>query len=128
MNFNVLEGKILVGIDVIDQKYVIFSTSDNEEYILFHDKTCCEKKYKVSILYDYHRLLNQKIVLAEETPTKVTKRIRRSKLDAVDHAEKHPFISYTLGIEDSRYNVVIRMFGDGIHDFMSEKVFFERIR
>ena len=119
MDFSILKGKTLTGIDVIDGKHVIFSTSEGEEYILFHDVTCCNKKFRVSILYDESKILHSPITTAKMIHS-------NTKGSSLSHA--HTYVYYELGVSKRLFNIYIRMFNDDPDSYLSEKVFFERIR
>ena len=66
VNFNVLEGKIIV--EYVKNDYgLLFKTKNNEYYLLEHIQDCCEDVFIESVSGDLDDLLNTPILLSEET-------------------------------------------------------------
>jgi hypothetical protein len=66
-----LLGKILTRIEVTDDKdEIIFTTTDGDSYLMYHDQDCCESVYVEDICGDLEDLLGSPICLAEEVTNK----------------------------------------------------------
>lgn len=67
-NFNILKGKILTKVEVlnVDEK-IIFTTSDGMEYAMYHREDCCESVLIEDICGDFKDLYNQPLIIAEES-------------------------------------------------------------
>jgi hypothetical protein len=67
-NFNVLEGKILTNVEVLDvDEKILFTTNDGMKYIMYHQDDCCETVTIDDICGDFYDLYNQPIIIAEES-------------------------------------------------------------
>jgi len=68
VNFNALVGKTLISVKgVKGDERIVFSTSDGEEFMLWHQQDCCESVTVDDICGDWEEILNSPILKAEET-------------------------------------------------------------
>lgn len=67
LDFSVLTGKVITKIDglVKDSEQVIFSCSDGEKYIMFHEQDCCESVTVADVYGNLSSLIGSPITLAE---------------------------------------------------------------
>jgi hypothetical protein len=64
-----LLGKIIVNIELRDDgedDYIIFTTSEDDKYVMFHDQNCCESVSIEDISGDLNDLIGTPILMAEE--------------------------------------------------------------
>lgn len=70
ININELMGKTIKEIKVFDRNVFkedqISFFTENEEYMMYHDRECCENVYIEDIIGDMDDLLNSPILMAEE--------------------------------------------------------------
>lgn len=66
--FNTLKGKIITKIEGLKKESysVLFQTSDNKLYKMYHKQGCCESVEVEDVVGDVNDILNSEILLAEE--------------------------------------------------------------
>ena len=65
-DFNILQGQTLSDIKIDkENEEIIFTTTDNKKYVMFHERDCCESVEIEEIIGDINDLLNTPVVLAE---------------------------------------------------------------
>jgi hypothetical protein len=67
--FSILLGKTISKIETTETK-IIFITSENEQFHLYHDQQCCEEVYVEDIIGELTDLLESPILMAEEITNK----------------------------------------------------------
>lgn len=65
-NIEELLGKTLVNIEVSEDE-IIFTTSENERYKMYHEQDCCESVSVEDIVGDIKDLIGSPLLVAEET-------------------------------------------------------------
>jgi hypothetical protein len=63
--FSDLLNKTLTSVKV-DEDCIIFMTSDNEKYEMFHEQECCENVFLEDVCGDWEDLIGVPLLLAEE--------------------------------------------------------------
>ncbi len=66
MEFEVLKGKVITGIQRIGDLELHFKTDDGKTFMMYHRQDCCETVYIESIVGDLGDLLNSPVLMAEE--------------------------------------------------------------
>jgi hypothetical protein len=66
MNITILKDKIITNIEESSDE-LIFTTSDNKKYKMYHSQDCCENVSIEDITGDLKDLLNSPIIVAEES-------------------------------------------------------------
>lgn len=66
VDVNVLEGKTLEKIEQIGDDELIFTTTEGEQYKMFHSQSCCESVYIEDICGEFNDLIGSPILMAEE--------------------------------------------------------------
>jgi hypothetical protein len=64
-NFSDLQGKILVGVNVLDD-LISFITYCGNRYEMYHNQDCCEDVHIESVVGDLEDICGQRIEVAEE--------------------------------------------------------------
>lgn len=62
-----LIGKTMVSVENVDDREIIFTTTDGEKFILYHCQDCCESVSVEDIIGDLADLVGEPILLAEES-------------------------------------------------------------
>jgi hypothetical protein len=62
-----LQGKTLISISTINNEEILFSTSDNEQYVMFHRQGCCEGVWLQDVVGDFNDLIGSPLLLVEES-------------------------------------------------------------
>ena len=66
MNFDELVGKTLKSVDNKNDEQLIFTTTDDEKYMLYHEQDCCEKVLIEEIYGDLSDIVGSIILVADE--------------------------------------------------------------
>jgi len=61
-----LLGKTLISISTINDEEILFGTSDDEQYLMFHRQGCCECVRIEDIVGDFNDLIGHLILKADE--------------------------------------------------------------
>ena len=68
MNIEVLKNSTLTAVDISeDKEKIIFTTSDNRKFRMFHEQGCCERVRVEDIDGELSDLIGSPILVAEET-------------------------------------------------------------
>lgn len=67
MNIEILIGKTLTEIENRNNDELVFTTSDGEKYMLYHNQDCCEHVRIEDINGDLNDLIGSPILQAEES-------------------------------------------------------------
>lgn len=66
-DFSILKGKTLTNVEVQDNDdKIIFTTSDNMKYSMYHRSDCCESVYLEDVCGDWKDLYNLPLIIADE--------------------------------------------------------------
>lgn len=72
VDFSSLIGKTLLSIAVNEyQDEILFTTTDGERFIMYHDQSCCESVSVESIVGDLDDLIGSPILKAEEATSSI---------------------------------------------------------
>ncbi len=115
--FSNLIGKTLVKIENRDNKELLFHTSDNEIYRMFHEQDCCECVDLEDIIGNLDDILNSPIMDAFEKTDDFT---GNPKYDEYNELTQWTF--YTIVTEKS--SVTLRWYGES-NGYYSVNVDFE---
>lgn len=119
MNINELIGKVLIKININENKTVIVFETEGEPYKMFHDQDCCEDVYIEDIIGNLEDLINTPIIIAEETTS------NENPKDIVkEHQDSFTWTFYKLAT--IKGYVTIRWYGES-NGYYSESVEFEKI-
>ena len=66
VEFEDLKGKVITQFRLEDTQLLLF-TEDGYKYSMYHDQDCCESVYIESVVGDLEDLLNEEILVAEES-------------------------------------------------------------
>lgn len=123
MEFKDLKGKTLTSISVSDDKYsIVFITSDDERFMLYHEQDCCENVEIEDICGDLGDLINSPIVVAEEVVNEPN--INPVGVPVQEYQESFTWTFYKL--DTVRGGVTIRWYGES-NGYYSESVEFSKI-
>lgn len=61
-----LKGKIMLSVVNYDDEKLVFTTTENKIYELYHSQDCCESVYIESIVGDLSDLVGEPLLLVEE--------------------------------------------------------------
>lgn len=115
-DFSELVGKTITEINNIDDRELIFTTDNDDQYKMYHFQDCCESVYIEDIVGDLDDLLN--------TP------ILEARVDQPDEEPLSPYEeSYTwtfYNIRTIKGSVTIRWYGSS-NGYYSESVDFDKI-
>ena len=67
MEFKDLIGKTLTSVENKNDEELVFTVSEGEKYMLYHDQGCCESVYIEDIIGDLDDLVGSPILMAEES-------------------------------------------------------------
>ena len=67
MDISILKGKILKGIERVEDRELIFDCTDGTKYRMFHEQDCCESVTIDDINGNLEDLINETIIMAEES-------------------------------------------------------------
>jgi len=130
VDFGVLQNKILKDIKVNRSHKVngyetgdeiIFTSSHNEKWKMYHYPDCCEEVYLEDIIGDINDLIGVPIIMAEKTTNKENP--KEETINSVDN-DYCTWTFYKLGT--TKGYVTIRWYGAS-NGYYSEEVDFERI-
>lgn len=67
LNISILKGKTLTNIEVnkLGKNYIRFTDTDNNNYIMFHERDCSEIVYIEDICGDINNLIGSPLTMAE---------------------------------------------------------------
>lgn len=67
LDISILKGKTLTNIEVnkLGENYIRFTDTDNNNYIMFHERDCCEIVYIEDICGDINNLIGSPLTMAE---------------------------------------------------------------
>lgn len=117
LSIELLIGKTMAKVEAIEDKEIVFTTSDGEKYRLFHEQDCCETVVIESIVGDLKDLVGSPILSAEEAISVAT--------STTDEFDNSTWTFYKLAT--IKGYVDIRWHGSS-NGYYSESVDFERIQ
>lgn len=115
-----LKGKTLSHVKVIKsygEHYILFMCTDGENYLMFHNQSCCETVTIDEIHGDIENLIGSEIVMAEEVEGE-------SPGYDLDDYESYTWTFYKLAT--AKGYVTIRWFGES-NGYYSESVDFAKV-
>lgn len=62
-----LKGKVITKIVQVEDYEILFYTQDGFKYSMYHEQDCCESVYIESIVGDLDDLIDEEILMAEES-------------------------------------------------------------
>lgn len=127
LDINVLVGKILVGVEVSEDKdgdddRITFTTNEGEVYIMYHDQDCCEGVYIDDVCGDLDDLIGSPIIRATED-TNVDENPEGVKVP--EYQESFTWTFYNL--VTAKGHVTIRWYGES-NGYYSESANLHRIK
>lgn len=112
VEFNVLEGKILRDVEVVNyNEKIIFKCEDGSEYEMYHEQDCCETVLVDDVCGDWIDIIGDTIEIAEE----------RSNVDESGNYDSATWTFYTLRTVEG--SVDIKWLGES-NGYYSEGVSF----
>jgi hypothetical protein len=114
-----LLGKTIVFIEQIENKEILFTTSEEKRYRMFHYQDCCECVRIDDINGDLNDLRNSPLLVAEERTQKPVK-----EYDDYDYGDSETWTFYTFAT--IKGYVTIKWYGTS-NGYYSERVDFEEI-
>lgn len=123
MDISILIGKTLSEVENIDNKEIIFTTTDGEVYKLYHDQDCCERVTVEDICGDLEDLVGNPIVSASGDTNSKEHPLGVNTKDFLQESFTWTFYNIST-IKD---HVTIRWYGEST-GYYSELVDFEKTR
>ncbi len=123
MEFSELQGKILTKIENRDNKQIIFTVDNDEQYKLYHDQDCCESVMVEDIVGDLSDLVGSPIQMAEEVAYEQNK-IPKGLKASGSYDDSFSWTFYKLAT--IKGYVTIRWLGES-NGYYSESVDFKKI-
>ena len=121
--FSDLKGKIFKSVSISDDMdEVVFTTLDNEIYMLYHNQGCCEDVTIEDICGDLDDLINSPIVIAEEVVS--DQDVNPEGVPEQEYQESFTWTFYKL--DTIKGGVTIRWYGVS-NGYYSETVDFEKM-
>lgn len=117
IDFAALLGKTLTDVKASDES-VIFTTTEGEEFLLYHEQDCCERVTVEDIAGDLQDLIGSPILQAEENSN-------QDEPPIGNHVESFTWTFYR--ISTMKGQVVIRWYGES-NGYYSEKVSFAKTK
>jgi hypothetical protein len=118
-NFEVLKGRIISKLSIVDGNEIIFEMEDGDEYKLYHQQDCCESVSIEDVVGDLDDLIGTPILEAEEVSN-----ASDEPLDSEYRDESFTWTFYKLGT--IKGNVTIRWYGSS-NGYYSESVTFCKV-
>jgi len=119
IDFETLNGKTLKSISVNLNKQILFTTTDDEQFLMYHNQDCCESVHIEDVVGDWNDLIGTPILKAEES----------SNSDDPPVESKYEPDSYTwtyYKLATIKGYVDIRWFGES-NGYYSEDVSFYKV-
>ena len=115
---SVLEGKVLSNCYQNGSGEIVFETTDNQQFVMFHDQDCCESVNVEDICGEFEDLIGSPILRAEE--------ITGTTPDEFNPEEYESYTWTFYKIDTARGGVTIRWFGES-NGYHSESVSFKEV-
>lgn len=128
LKFEILKGKTLTSVKQLknddDEVYeIVFHTTENKKYRLYHSQSCCESVFVESIVGDLEDLLNTPILTAEESSNDNHNDEDESGSWFQENSETWTFYK----LSTIKGSVTIRWYGSS-NGYYSESVEFEEVK
>ena len=120
MSISELIGKTLTKVENIEDEQIVFTTTDESEYMLHHSQDCCEMVTVNDICGDLDDLINSPILKAEER-TNSEENPEGVDLKELEYQESFTWTFYELATIKGSVN--IRWYGES-NGYYSESVDF----
>lgn len=111
-----LLGKTLKSVEVDGDRYIRFLTTEDEEFIMYHEQECCEHVHIEDIVGDTEDLVGSPILVAREDTGR--------DIPLRDYEESWTWTFYNIGT--FKGHVTIRWYGSS-NGYYSEKAEFRKI-
>ena len=121
-NIEELIGKTLKSVEHTatgGEDEIVFSTTDDEEYLLFHNQDCCENVYLEDVVGELDDLVGSPILIAKEDTNADDPR------KAADSDDSYTWSFYNIATTNG--HVTLRWYGAS-NGYYSESVDFIRIK
>lgn len=119
-SIEVLKGKVLESVNILGDTEIIFTTTDGEQYRMYHQQDCCESVTIDDINGDLQNLIGSEILEAEERVS------YDEKTDSDDYYdESNTWTFYRLATINE--TVIIKWWGTS-NGYYSESVDFCKIK
>ena len=118
--FSILKGKTLTDIENVNNKELLFTTTDGEKYKLFHIQDCCEYVMIEDICGDLKDLIGSEILQAEEVTHEPGENPKGVKIP--DFQDSFTWTFYKMAT--IKGSVTIRWYGES-NGYYSESVDFK---
>lgn len=119
MNISELLGKTLIKIEVNEKKdRIIFTDSNEQSYIMYHQQDCCEGVYIEDIIGDINDLVGNPILMAEESTS-------RENPQGIIKEYQDSFTWTFYKLATIKGYITIRWYGES-NGYYSESVEFEK--
>ena len=109
MSISELIGKTLTKVENIEDEQIVFTTTDESEYMLHHSQDCCEMVTVNDICGDLDELINSPILKAEER-TNSEENPEGVDLKELEYQESFTWTFYELATIKGSVN--IRWYGE----------------
>ena len=109
MSISELIGKTLTKVENIEDEQIVFTTTDESEYMLHHSQDCCEMVTVNDICGDLDDLINSPILKAEER-TNSEENPEGVDLKELEYQESFTWTFYELATIKGSVN--IRWYGE----------------
>lgn len=118
VKFESMVGKTLKSIDQQEES-ITFYTTDNREYLMYHEQSCCENVSVEDIVGDLDDLIGSPILKASEDSN------NDNPPDNLGYDQHHTWTFYNIATING--HVTIRWFGHS-NGYYSESVSFRRVK
>lgn len=107
LNISALKGKTVIKIENLNNRELIFTTTEGEVYKLYHEQSCCESVEIEDICGDLDDLIGEPLLVAEEVVHKDV------NPEGVPSKQDQEYFTWTFYKLDTRKGgVTIRWYGE----------------
>ena len=122
LKFGDLKGKVLAKVENLDDKELVFTTTNGEVYKLYHIQECCESVTIEDICGNLSDLIGEPLLVAEEVKHRPD--VNPDGVPAQGYQESFIWTFYKL--DTRKGGVTVRWYGES-NGFYSESVDFCRV-
>ena len=122
LKFGDLKGKVLAKVENLDDKELVFTTTNGEVYKLYHIQECCESVTIEDICGNLSDLIGEPLLVAEEVKHRPD--VNPDGVPAQKYQESFIWTFYKL--DTQKGGVTVRWYGES-NGFYSESVDFCRV-
>lgn len=124
--FSVLQGKTLTAIKVSNTE-VIFTTSEGDEYKLYHEQDCCETVELDDVIGDWDDLIGEPLLVAEELSNKASQLMKLITDGSQFDASEYESFTWTFYHMRTRKGTVMMRWLGTSNGYYSEDVHFVQL-